>query len=203
MSLWIVPGVIGQLVLVLGQIWLFFLPIIWFLKIEHQSIKILKPQRFDVITGLIIDLLMFVVILTVYWLFIRHWIDTDIVRPKIQAIIKINPRKFIFGALYFTLINALIEEYFWRWFIYLRCEELVSSKIAVVITALFFTLHHTIGLAAFTDWRTTVIGSLAVFIAGMVWSEYYRRYRSVWSNYLSHAIAELALHIVAWQVFFR
>ena len=202
MSLWIVPGAIGQTILVLCQIWLFFLPIIWLLKIESKSITISKPQGFDVITGLIIGLLMFVIILTVYWLFLRHWIDNDIVRLKVQAILNINQRTFVFGAAYFSLVNALIEEYFWRWFIFSRCEELVSSKVAVVITSLFFTLHHTIGLAAFTNWQITITGSLAVFPAGLVWSEYYRRYRSIWSNYFSHAIADIALHIVAWQVFF-
>ena len=101
-----------------------------------------------------------------------------------------------------TRNSSLIEEYFWRWFVYSRCEKLVSGKIAVFLTALFFTLHHTIGLTAFTDWRTALVGSLAVLIAGIIWSEYYRRYRSIWSNYFSHAIADLALHIVAWQVFF-
>lgn len=201
-SLWIAPGTIGQTVLVICQIWLLLLSIIWLLKIESKPLKISKPSNFDWITGTVIGLLMFATIIAVYWLLLRHWIDVDIVRERLRKITNIDRQTFVWGGAYFTLINALIEEYFWRWFVYSRCEKLVSGKIAVFLTALFFTLHHTIGLAAFTDWRTTLIGSLAVLIAGVIWSEYYRRYRSIWSNYFSHAIADLALHIVAWQVFF-
>lgn len=101
------------------------------------------------------------------------------------------------GGVYFILINAFIEEYFWRWFIYRQREVLVSQSIAVFLAALLFTIHHTLGLIILTNWFVTVLGTLAVFIAGVVWSEYYRRYRSIWSNYFSHVIADLALHVVA------
>ena len=68
MSLWIVPGVIGQTVLIICQVWLLFLPIIWLLKIERKPLKISQSRRFDWITGIAIGLLMFGIILTVYWL---------------------------------------------------------------------------------------------------------------------------------------
>ena len=202
MALVIAPGMVGQTVLVICQIWLLLLPIIWLLKVEDKPLQISKPTQFDWITGVIIGLLIFAIILTIYWLLLQHWIDVNLVRKRLERVVKIDRQTFKLGAAYFILINALIEEYFWRWFIYSRCEKLVSSQLAVFLTSLFFTLHHTIALAVFTDWRITSIGSLAVFIAGIIWSEYYRRYRSIWSNYFSHAIADLALHIVAWQVFF-
>ncbi len=202
MSLLIAPGIIGQTVLVICQIWLLLLPIIWQLKIEDKPLQISKPKQFDWITGVIIGLLMFIIILAIYWLLLRHWIDVSLVRDRLEKIANVDRQTFKLGAAYFILINALIEEYFWRWFIYSRYEKLVSSQLAVFLTAFCFTLHHTIALAIFTDWRIALISSLAVFIAGIVWSEYYRRYRSIWSNYFSHAIADLALHMVAWQVFF-
>ena len=201
-SLWILPGIAGKVILVLCQIWLLFVPIIWLLKIERKLIEIPKPKFFDLITGVTVGILMFCLILSIYWLYLRSWIDVNLVREKLAKFSDLDRQAFVVSGVYFILINALIEEYFWRWFVYSRCEELKSGKAAVVISALFFTLHHTIGLATFTNWRVALIGSLAVFIAGIIWSEYYRRYRSIWSNYFSHAIADLALYIVAWQVLF-
>lgn len=202
MLLWVAPGIVGKTILVCCQIWLIILPIIWLFKVENKPIRIPRPQRFDWITGMIIGLVMFMAILIMYWLFLRYWIDVNFVREKLEQVGNINQQAFIFGGAYFILINALIEEYFWRWFIYSRWEELVSDKFAVLLSALSFTLHHAIGLAAFVDWRVVTVASLAVFVAGAVWSEYYRRYRLIWCNYFSHAIADLALYIVAWQVFF-
>lgn len=203
MLVWIAPGIVGETILVFCQIWLLILPIIWLLKVENKPIKISQPQRLDWIAGITIGLLMFLAILIMYWLFLRYWIDISFVREKLEQVGSIDRQAFVLGGTYFILINALIEEYFWRWFIYSRWEKLVSNKLAVLFSALSFTLHHAIGLAAFVNWRIVIFASLAVFVAGAVWSEYYRRYRSIWSNYFSHAVADLALHIVAWQVFFK
>ncbi|MBD2420793.1 CPBP family intramembrane metalloprotease [Anabaena cylindrica FACHB-243] len=202
MSLLIAPGIIGQTILVMCQLWLLFLPVAWLLWVERKPLKISKPTRYDWLIGLALGLLMFGIILATYWFFLRDWINVNDVRNKLQKVGNINQLFFKLGGAYFILINALIEEYFWRWFVYSRCEELVSGRTAVFLAALFFTIHHTIGLAVFTDWRMVLLGSLFVFVAGVVWSECYRRYRSIWSNYFSHLIADLALHIVAWQIFF-
>jgi uncharacterized protein len=202
MSLLIAPGAIGQTVLVICQIWLLFLPIVWLRRIERKPLTVSRPKQRDWIVGATIGLLMFCIILAAYWLFLRHWINAADIQRKVRRISNIDPLSFQLGGFYFTVINALIEEYFWRWFIYRRCEEVVSQRAAVFLSASFFTLHHTIGLAVFTDWRVTIVGTLSVFAAGAVWSECYRRYRSVWGNYFSHAAADLALHIIAWQILF-
>jgi uncharacterized protein len=202
MSLLIATGKVGQTALVICQVWLLLLPMVWLLWVEHKPLKIPRPKRHEWITGLIIGLLMFCIILSAYWLFLCHWIDAIDLRNKMQRIGDINQLVFQIGGVYFIFINSLIEEYFWRWFVYRRCEELISGRAAVFLSALFFTMHHTIGLAVFTDWRVVILGTLAVFGAGVVWSEYYRKYRSIWINYCSHAMADLALHIVAWQILF-
>ncbi len=202
MSLLIAPGIVGQSILIICQLWLLLLPIAWLFWVERKPVNISKPKQRDWITGVVIGLLMFCVILAAYSLFLSHWINVADVREKIQKIANINQDTFKFGGFYFIFVNALIEEYFWRWFIFSRCEEVVPGKVAVLFSALFFMVHHTIGLAVLTNWRVALVGSLAVFVAGALWSEYFRRHRSIWSNYFSHAIADLALHFVAWQVFF-
>lgn len=53
MSLIIVPGIVGQIILVMCQIWLLILPIIWLLKIENKPLQISQPSQSDWITGLI------------------------------------------------------------------------------------------------------------------------------------------------------
>jgi membrane protease YdiL (CAAX protease family) len=201
-SLVIAPGLVGQTILIIFQIWLLFLPIFWLLKVERKPIKISKPTRHDWVIGLVVGLLMFCIILATYWLFLKDWINVTDIRNKLQQVGNINKTVFVISGAYFTLINALIEEYFWRWFVYSRCEELVSGRTAVFVSGLLFTIHHSIGLAVFTNWHIVLLGSLAVFMAGVIWSECYRRYRSIWGNYFSHLIADLALHIVAWQIFF-
>lgn len=202
MSLLLAPGMGGQIVLIICQIWLLVVPVAWLLWIEQQPLKIPKPKRRDWLLGTIVGLLMFSLILAIYWLFAKHWINGVEVLNKVQQVGIVNQLFFIMGCVYLALINSLIEEYFWRWFVYRRCEELISERAAVFLAAFLFTLHHIIVLGFYADWRMVVIGTLAVFTAGVVWSECYRRYRSIWSSYISHAMAGLAIYIAAWQILF-
>ena len=93
---------------------------------------------------------------------------------------------FGFGT-FQTLVNSLIEEYVWRWFVYRHCARLWTHTLAVWISAGFFTLHHIILLVTYCDdWRLVVLGSIAVFIAGVLWARCARVYRSLLPSYLSH-----------------
>jgi membrane protease YdiL (CAAX protease family) len=79
----------------------------------------------------------------------------------------------------------------------------VSGGWAIALAALCFTLHHVISLFGFTgNWGITVLGSIGVFVAGAIWSGCYLRYQSLWICYISHAWADLAIAIVAWQILF-
>ncbi|KAI9134962.1 CPBP family intramembrane glutamic endopeptidase [Acaryochloris sp. CCMEE 5410] len=202
MVLLVAPGRIGQTLLVIGQIWLLAVPIVWLVWVDHQPFKIPRPKPRDWRVGAIVGLMMFFTILIFYGLFARHWIDGVNVLSKSQQVVEINQQSFLLSSIYFVLINSLIEEYVWRWFIYRRCEELVPKRVAVLLAAFFFTLHHTIGLTFYVEGQMVVFGTVAVFIAGVIWSECYRRYRSIWSCYLSHAMADLAISMATWQILF-
>ncbi|PZV15417.1 MAG: CPBP family intramembrane metalloprotease [Leptolyngbya sp.] len=202
MSLIIAPGISGQSVVVLCQFWLLAFPIAWLLQVEQQTLKIPKPKRRDWLIGTGVGLLMFSIILSTYWLFAKDWINRTEVITKVQQLANVNQLSFLVACVYFALINALVEEYLWRWFVYRRCEQLISSQSAVFLSAVFFTLHHVIVLAYYFDWQVVTVGTIAVFCAGVIWAQCYRKYRSIWSSYLSHAIAVIAICIVAWQVLF-
>ena len=145
---------------------------------------------------------MFGIIAGAYWFVGQHQIDPVDVRSKAQVGL-INPIAYLISAFYFTFINSLIEEYIWRWFVYRKCEVLVSGIKAVYLAALCFTLHHIIALAAYTgNWLIVALGSLGVFVAGAIWSWCYLTYRSLWGCYISHLLADLAIALIGWHLLF-
>jgi hypothetical protein len=178
-------------------------PVGWHLGVDRHPLKLIQPPHYRWRLGTNLGLLMLVVILAIYWIWGRHWLNAAEIRVKAQEIGVSSQALFLVGGTYFTLINSLVEEYVWRWFVYTKCKILVSESQAVWLSALFFTLHHIIGLAIYShDWRVVGVGTLAVFIAGAIWSQCYRVYHSIWPSYISHALADLALQIVAWNVLF-
>ena len=111
------------------------------------------------------------------------------------------PWKLAVGILFWIFINSVLEEYVFRWFITSKLETLVGGKWRpILLSAAIFTLHHTIALAFFIDPLGNAIASLGVFIGGVIFSWLYVQYRSVWIAWVAHAIADVAVFAIAWQL---
>jgi uncharacterized protein len=202
MSLHIAPGVLGKTIYFLCHLLMLAVPLIWYIWSDRGQIKISQPKPKELLAGTILGLLMFGAILGADWFIGRSWIDLESIRMRAQQAGTGNSSIYLVGAIYFSFVNSLFEEYIWRWFIASKCAILFPGIGAIFLSALLFTLHHIIGLAAYVDWRVVLVGSLGVFISGVIWSWCYLTYRSIWSSYISHILADLAIAIVGWQLLF-
>jgi hypothetical protein len=203
LSLIIVPGPIGTLSFIITYLCFICLPTLWTIKIDRDFIQFPKITPRGWSLGLILGGSMAAIILAAYFLVGQHWANPTIIRTTIQPTGGTNPTNFWIGVFYFTFINAFIEEAVWRGFIYRKCAIALPGIDVIPISALLFTLHHTIGLAAIThDWRITIAGSIGVFAAGVIWSTCYQQTRSLWPCYVSHVLADIAIAIVNWHLLF-
>lgn len=198
-----IPGLIGQVIYVTTRLILLSTPIAWFVLIDKGKLQVKWPTRQDLIVGTVVGLLMTGVIAIAYITVGKTLIDTVIVQEAAEKTGLTNPWLYVgFGA-YFTLINAFVEEYTWRWFVYQKCAVIFKQKQAIYIAAFGFTIHHIIILAGYTsNVLVTVLGSLGVFLAGSIWSWCLSQYKSLWGCYFSHAFADLAIALIGWQLLF-
>jgi uncharacterized protein len=196
----IAPGAIGQGMAICCGIWMLIFPLLWQVSIERQPLR-WKLSLDGAIVGILLGVLMFGSILGSYWLVGRYRLNIPDIRARVNQM-GMNIPLMVFGfGTFQTLVNSFIEEYVWRWFVFRHCARLWTQTRAVWISAGFFTLHHIILLAAYCDdWRLVVIGSIAVFVAGVLWARCAKIYNSLLPSYLSHLAADLALQIASWHI---
>jgi membrane protease YdiL (CAAX protease family) len=192
----------GAAITTAAKIWLVGLPLVWSLWIDRARPGLLPLRRDGLGWGVASGVVIAVAILAGYGLVGRHWIDAAAMREIAVGRGLGDPGVYLLGAVYWCAVNALIEELVWRWFVYRQCARLMPPARAVPATALLFTLHHIIALAAYFDWRITLIGSAGVFTGSVIWSILYLRYRSLWPAYISHIGADVAVFLIgAWLIF--
>lgn len=202
-ALWWWPETpLGQGIYAAMKVWLLALPLTWHVLVERKPIRINKPEWPGLAMGVTTGLIIAGVIFGGYHFIGRHWIDAEAMRQAAAARGFDAVGLYIGFALYASLVNALLEEYVWRWFVFRRFEGLVKPIAAVVHCAAAFTLHHVFALSVYFDWRITLIGSAGVFIGGVTWSALYLRYRNVWSPWVSHLIADAAIFWIGWELIF-
>ena len=187
-------GVISQAIFVLTKLWLLCIPLVWFLKVDSGTLSWSKPEQGGYAMSIGLGIAMSIVMLLA-WLLLGDAIDANLLRDALEPVGLLDPKVYLLATIYWILINSLLEEYVFRWFLVTKSEVLVGTgNPAIILSALIFVIHHTVALYVFGfPWWANLIASVSVFIGGAVFSWLYVRYRSVWIPYIAHAICDVVV----------
>jgi membrane protease YdiL (CAAX protease family) len=198
----VAPGPVGQTIFLVGKIWLLLFPAAWYLVIEKGRPSWSPPRHGGLATGALSGLVLALTIVGGALLVGAHQMDLGPLNEKVAEMGLSSPLPYLAGAAAWTLVNSLMEEYVYRWFVLRQCETLLPGPMAVVASAAIFTAHHIIAVGQYLDPILTVVASVGVFGGGLVWAWLYRRYRSIWPGWISHVFADLAVFGVGgWLLF--
>ena len=191
-------GAWGVAVWIASKAWLLAIPLWWQLSVERKKPSASLPRRGGLGLGAGLGLAIAGLIVGAYLVVGRQWIEPAVIRATLEPFGLTTPHVYLGAVAYWVLFNSLVEEVVFRWFLASKGEALFhghrfATLFAVLLSAACFTGHHIIAMAAYFDWRVTLIGSLGVFVGGAVWSALYLRYRSIWVPYISHAIVDIAV----------
>lgn len=187
-------GITSQAIFMLTKLWLLCVPIIWFLKVDSGTLSWSKPEQGGYAMSIGLGISMSIVMLLA-WLLLGDSIDANLLRDALEPVGLLDPKVYLIATVYWILVNSILEEYVFRWFLVTKSEILVGPGIpAIILSALIFVVHHTVALAIFGfPWWANLISSIALFVGGAVFSWLYVRYRSVWIPYIAHAICDIVV----------
>jgi len=112
-----------------------------------------------------------------------------------------EPLRYWIFAGWLCVVNSLLEEFVFRWFVDSRLRLLgLGSRILPPVSAAIFSLHHVIVLSAFFDAPLVVLGSLGVFGGGLTWSWMLARSGSIVPGWIMHGLVDLAIMVIGASV---
>ncbi len=196
-------SIAGKIIFGICKAWLLAVPLLWLLLIDKGTLSWSPACRggfgIAIATGIAIS----AVIVAAYFLLGPIMIgDPVLIREMAAETGLSNQWAYIGGAAYWITVNSMLEEYIWRWFVVRRCEELMTTKVAIPVSALFFTIHHIVAMQIYFSWPVTIIAAFGIFIGGATWSWLYVRYNSIWPGYVSHAIVDIAIFAIGYIMIF-
>ncbi len=184
----------------------FGFPIFWVLAIQRGGVT-LRPQHmggvnFGLAFGAVIAAAMFVLYLGV----LR---GSDLLVGATEQIIgKVsgwgidNAWKYAILGLFYSLVHSLLEEYYWRWFVFGQLRRLVPLSAAIAISSLGFAAHHVLVLGKFFgfDSPATWLFSACIAVGGAVWAWLYNRTGSLLGPWLSHMLVDAAIFTIGYDL---
>ena len=187
-------GIFSQIAYVLSKLWLLVIPLIWYLKVDGGELSLSKPKQggYVMATGLGLGMS---ALIFITWFLVGDRIDGGLLKDAVEPVGLLDVRLYIGGVIYWTVLNSLLEEYVFRWFLVVKSETLVGTGTpAILLSAFIFVIHHTFALLFFGfPWWANLLASISLFVGGAIFSWLYIRYRSVWMPYIAHAICDIAV----------
>jgi membrane protease YdiL (CAAX protease family) len=194
----------------LGKVVQFSLPILWLWLAQHRIWSVRRPRFDGWPIGVGFGLFVAVAMLALYYLHFRTSSvlagTSERLRAKLHEFGVDSPVAYAALAVFIVVAHSLLEEYYWRWFVFGRLRTLIPFGLAVAVSSLAFMAHHVVILDAYLPgrfWTAALPFSLCIAVGGAVWAWLYARADSVWSPWLSHALVDAALFTIGWDLLFR
>ncbi len=190
----------------LGKALQFAFPVVWVVGIQRCRLRLLRPRLAGVPEGLAFGLLVFVAALLLYhlWLKPAGYLDSaaQVVRDKIADFRIDSVWAYLAMGLFYSVLHAFLEEYYWRWFVFGQLRQLLPLAAAVLVSAAGFVLHHILVLGFYFGWfaATTWMFSIAVGLGGVFWAWLYHRSGSLYGPWLSHLLIDAAIFAVGYDL---
>lgn len=189
---------LGQIIYTGTKVFTVIMPVIavlWIFKEPHlfkrkESLKQhAKSLPLGIISGLAILGIMAALIKTPIWPEVLA--GGPAIREKIVNLGILN--HYLLFAIFVSFIHSLIEEYYWRWFVYGQLRQLVRPWMAHALAAISFAAHHIVVTTQFFSPTLGIIFGLLVGVGGLIWSLHYQRQGSLLSPWVSHMISDIGL----------
>jgi uncharacterized protein len=206
---WFPGQPLGQAFFAASKFGILAIPLFWVKYVDKMKYRIptwsTRGLKEGILSGLVISALMFAV-----WKQIEAGLSQDEIKSLLDHVQKAGLSDlptFVVMSVYWCVINSLLEEYVWRWFVYGRFAAMFAdykfgNNAAAVASALFFTLHHTVALSAYVSGHVNFLASLGVFIGGTFWFFIYARYQNIYASWISHVIADVAIFVSLGKLIF-
>lgn len=131
-------------------------------------------------------------------------IAEEAIERKVSGLGFISRGKFLLLSVFYTLAHSLLEEYYWRWFVFGRLKKHINTAGAIAVSSIGFMGHHIIVLAYFFGLFSpaTWFCSLNVCIGGAIWAWLYNRSGYLFPIWISHAMVDAAIFFVGYRFLF-
>ena len=200
---------VAQAVYAVGKIVQFGFPVLYCLLFARERLRFSAPNRRGLLVAVLFGLVVDAGMLALYFGALRGTalmeVATGEILNKIREFNIATPVTFIAFAGFISLVHSLLEEYYFRWFIFGLLRRYLQLPAAIVLSSLAFMAHHVIVLAVYfrgeVAFVTAVLPfSLCIAIGGAAWAWLYERSRSLYAPWLSHLLVDAAIMAIGYDL---
>jgi membrane protease YdiL (CAAX protease family) len=190
-----------------GKVVQFLFPVVYVWFTARDRLRPRSPTGSGLLVGLGFGLLVAVAGFGLYKLLHRYtdaFVNTPaLVAGMLQKFGMTDMGRYLLFAVAFCVVHSLMEEYYWRWFVFGWLKRWTPVGAAIALSSLAFMGHHVVILSVYFPgrfWTAALPFSLCVAVGGAVWAWLYHRTQSLYAAWASHAVIDAAIFAIGFDM---
>ncbi len=167
---------------------------------DKDFFNALKPSKRGLILSLSLGIILYVAIVGGYFL-LKDIFDFSAVTSSLTEGEGVTKENFPFVALYISVCNSFLEEFFFRGYAFLGLKQSLGRRISYTVSALAFAVYH---VAIMSGWFSPVLFVLllvGLYVGGVIFNRLDETTGDIFPSWILHAFANLGINTVGLILF--
>lgn len=113
----------------------------------------------------------------------------------------ITKATYPFVFLNIVFVNAFLEEFFFRGFLFFTLFRMGYKKYAYIFSSIAFAIYHWVMISTWFSHLIFALCMIALFVAGVIFNEIDRRSNNIYGGFLVHLGANLGINLIGAYLF--
>lgn len=162
--------------------------------------KLFKFQQKGLFVAILLGAAVFSVILGGYFL-TRNYIDFSGVTTSLTSGMGITADNFVYVAIYISLMNSFLEEFFFRGFGFITLKKYVNIKVAYLYSPVLFAIYHVGMLVEMFHPLVLLLLMTGLIIGGLIFNALNDKFGNIYPSWFVHMAANFAINTVGFILF--
>lgn len=179
------------------------LPLLYFVihREEWGAFRALfKPGRRGLAVSLLLGVILFSAILGLFFL-TRNIIDFSGVTSSLTDGMGITADNFVWVALYISVMNSLLEEFFFRGFGFMTLKQFADIRFAYLFSPILFAVYHVGMLVGMFHPAVLLLILVGLIIGGLIFNALNDRFECIYPSWFVHMAANFAINTIGFILF--
>ena len=202
------PASVQQVIYSVAKVIQFAFPAFWVLVVLRNRPRWQRPITRGLTPGLLFGAVVSAAMIVLYFAWLKSSPlfqgASQEIADKVAGLKMDVPWRYVSMGLFYSIVHAMLEEYYWRWFVFGQLERYCRPGVAVVVSAIGFAAHHVIVLSIYFGATsvTTWLFSAGIAVGGAFWAWLYHRSGSLIGPWAGHLLIDAAIFSIGYEIVF-
>ncbi len=161
--------------------------------------ELFRVQKKGIVKPLLMGAGLYAVILGAYFL-VRGVFDFSAVAGSLTESAGVTKENFLFVALYISFVNSLLEEFFFRGFVFTNLKTAHSRTFAHGFSAVVFALYHVAMMLGWFSLPLFLLCMAGLTAGGLIFNWLNEKQGNIYASWFVHMFANFAINTIGFML---